>query len=403
MQIARRPILQRLPLSTIFLTTSLRATGPTKMFAQVIVPTYPGRDELRFLWVVHKAVEKLKSDLCLICPSGYWRDVDRIVEEVRSAPPSNYDYLKSRDLSQKLVNTLFRRSVTWPLPDELCTAESAWVHRITQEISDVAKQISDILRSFQNTEAILTWTNCATLRCVSRDLGIRLIHNEVGPLRPPHYKATGYFDFAGVGQSTGAIARWVRFRDERANVPLHSLPELAEMFLSSTSPKPKEVTHHVGVSLQDAEQEDLSGISNAKLIELVRKNFEGPILCRLHPAQDTALEIDDVDLDNSISSIEFISKVEVLVTVNSGIGVEAMLHGKRVYSLGDPPYKYNSCNLGTKSANLGDAESLEWVNWFLFCYLIPFERLFDSAYYRWRLGDPPESEIYFDNYRHWHR
>lgn len=44
-----------------------------------------------------------------------------------------------------------------------------------------------------------------------------------------------------------------------------------------------------------------------------------------------------------------------------------------------------------------------WLNWFVFAYLIPFERLFDASYYRWRLSEPSENEIYLSNYDYWRK
>ena len=64
------------------------------------------------------------------------------------------------------------------------------------------KYIKQIIDKYDDIKAILSWCNCPSLQNIADKLGIKVIYNEVGALRPPFYNYMAYFDFSGVNGNT---------------------------------------------------------------------------------------------------------------------------------------------------------------------------------------------------------
>jgi hypothetical protein len=372
------------------------------MFTQILNPADRGGADLRFLWVAYKAISALRDELFLISPEAYWSRIDEITASVRASPPSDYDYLKTLDISQSLVDRLLKFSVVWPYDQLDADPKLMQAQLLGQHFPSVVEQITSAINERGGAEALLAWANCETLSQVALQMALPIIYNEVGPLRPPQYKATAYFDFSGVGKSTQALIRWEQFVAEQNEIQVHDLPSLRDIFSFRREGKfSGSRKYAVGVSLQDNEQEVLGGFTNETIMNIVTSKFDGPILVRTHPAQTNLPDGLCCDVDTSVSSSEFLTKIDSLVTVNSGIGFEAMLQSVPVYALGEPPYKFNTWSLETKKPLNDPSSSLMWMNWFSFCYLIPFNLLFNAPYYRWRISGPTEREIYEKHYSLW--
>lgn len=365
------------------------------------MPSNDSSDDLKFLWVMFKAVQSMKSSLKLVCPEQYYLNIDEMVAAIKSSPPSLYDYLKSYDLSQALIDQLPKASICWP-PGNHRSDPLLWSNRVKNEIPDVIDAICGELDGWGAGDALMTWSNCASLTAASRYLNIPIIHNEVGPLRPPHYKATAYFDFIGVNRSTSALDRWMQFRRCNYNVVQYSNEEIISILSSYSCVPSKYPFYPTGIALQDIEQERLSGVSNEALIEWTKERLEGPYLLRHHPSHQSVMRDPRFAYDDSSSAAEFVGRINTLVTVDSGIGFEAILLGKRVYALGDPPYKPGTYDQNDRPCIQSKDELRTWINWFVFGYLMPFDCLFKPEYYKWRLTQPSELEIYSFNQEYWH-
>jgi hypothetical protein len=89
--------------------------------------------------------------------------------------------------------------------------------------------------------------------------------------------------------------------------------------------------------------------------------------------------------------LDFILDCETTASLISGAGMEAMLLGRKAVTLLPCPSYYAS---GHDLEDGGKCAGEDYLSFFCFGYLIPFELLLDVDYFRWRLSMPSEREIY---------
>ncbi|MCL6655201.1 hypothetical protein A6R70_23265 [Agrobacterium rubi] len=364
------------------------------------------------MWVVLKAISRLRSDLTVAAPQLYFDTFRSIASSISRNPVDGaYEYLATRDVSIHEFEAIQKIGLPEGLFDELLAKHLgpgiAWRKSIDVATPKVVAFLEEAAIQAEPLEAILLWTNSASVREWAKNAGVPTIHNEVGPLRPPHYRATAYFDFSGVNGRTEADIRWVKFLAEDSSVPVLDRTALLKLFSSGEafSDPSLEHKHPVGVALQVPGDSNLiafgNGFSNYEAIQTALHWFPGQPLVRPHPAQAETVEHLDVTWDRGTSVSDFFNSVDAVLTVNSSVGFEALLHGKPSYILGESPFSLASWHLPELKPKLKPDMLLRWLNWFLFAYLIPFEKLFDVDYYRWRLTNPSEAEIYVRNLRTW--
>ncbi len=385
------------------------------MFCQFILPFDVRGDRFTYEWMMYKAIDS-KIDLCLLAPEHYWTDIE---ERKLSGSWATLEYIEDYfrykapspdQISQIQKIPLLSEGIS-ELEQDLIGPNLVWAHTITQRIPSLERHIRSLLEPHLPLEAILIWTNCASVTAVAADLGIKVIHNELGPLRPPRFQFTAYFDFEGVNGRTSASTRWQAFLDEKCTVPIMGYDELDQLFSNASHQKPdfsndrNDKDYDVGVALQCPDDSNMlafsNGFSNYEAIVTALRYFTGRTIVRPHPARAARFDGIPVTWDASATSSEFLDKINAVITVNSSVGFEALLRNNPAYILGESSFKDGSWNIFTKTPPMERDLLLRWVNWFLFGYLIPFDRLFNQKYYRWRLKLPSELDIYTDNFRYW--
>ena len=267
-------------------------------------------------------------------------------------------------------------------------------------LREALEKIFEKMCRTQTPDAVLTWCHCPSLKLAAAKFGIPVIHNELGPLRPPHYQSTIYFDFKGVNGFTSAEEQMLQFAREAAGDfrPL-SLEELREMLI--VAPEKRDAGKQVpcykaGAALQVEDDSNLlafaKGMSNFELIFAARKGLRPEqILVRQHP-HGHARYSDKLGVpDRSADSIEFLSRCEQVFTTNSSVAFECLLQDKPVAIFGESPAASLSYE---RRLALSAEERLLRLNWLFVGYLVPAARLFDIDYYRWRLTNPSLREIY---------
>jgi hypothetical protein len=381
------------------------------MFVQFVVPFDVRNDPSTYEWVVYHAVSRL-TDVALLMPSVYWTEADRRKATgswatlpnterffgYNTPSAADFDRLVKLPLSHDLLNDVASRFIGPNL---------IWAHTIRERIPALEAEIGAALEAAGNVEALLLWTNCASAKAAARRLGIPTIHNELGPLRPPFYRSTAYFDFEGVNGDTDATRRWHAFLEEAENVPTLARDELQDLFMRE-KPKPLSVvskTHELGIALQCPDDSNMmsfsNGFTNYEAVATGQRYFPGSTLVRPHPQRPEQFGGFAVDWDTTDSPLEFLKRVGSLLTVNSSLGFEAMLAGKPSFVLGDASFKTGSWDIVSRRPPMSDSEMVRWLNWFAFGYLIPFDRVFDREYYRWRLCQPSETDTYMRNFEFW--
>jgi hypothetical protein len=283
---------------------------------------------------------------------------------------------------------------------------------MTNRFEKFEKEITRILNLLigQNTvEALLTWCNIMSLSAVAASKDIPVIHNELGAFRKPCYHATAYFDFKGVNGNTEAAFRFNRFLNEttKHSVPILSKEELRALYLlKPVDVESKLQAFEIGIPLQVEDDTNIIAFSQGWDNQLLIKNVSAiygrkRTLIRRHPAGLYKYDETHGVMDNSPDSISFLHRCKRIATINSSVGLEAMLFDHETYILGDSPFAFAAENkLGSLSSTPNLERRLLILNFLLFGYLIPYEYLYEPEYFRWRLGRPPETEIYEFNLRY---
>jgi tetratricopeptide (TPR) repeat protein len=269
-------------------------------------------------------------------------------------------------------------------------------------LRDALEKILAEICQARKPEAVLSWCHAPSLKRAVANLGIPIIHNELGPLRSPLYQGTVYFDFKGVNGFTSAADEMNRFAQESRGwkefTPL-SLEELRELLIlapDNRSVGKKQPAFRAGAALQVEDDSNLlafgRGMSNFQLIFAARKGISpAELLVRQHPAGH-ALYSDKLGTpDHSRDSIEFISRCEHIFTTNSSIALESLLQERPVTIFGDSPAAALSHE---RLTGMSPEKRLLCLNWLFIGHLVPARFLFDREYYAWRLGHPSLREIY---------
>ncbi|MGL5525031.1 MAG: GT99 family glycosyltransferase N-terminal domain-containing protein [Aeromonas veronii] len=240
-------------------------------------------------------------------------------------------------------------------------------------------------------EAIVTICNVASLEAVCAARGIPVIHIELGPLRGPLYRETGYVDFRGVNGNSESAQRYSLCDDWQLSLTTR---ELLHFFL--THPEtcqnlPAQTTYECGAVLQVEDDSNLvaygNGMSNLALLAAVRQKVAANcLLVRAHPGSPFALKDAQINLDKSPNSLYFVALCRQILTINSSVGLEALLLDKSLTVWGD-----NSYNFILEADD--EAERLRRLSFYLFGYLVPFSLQLKPAYLRFRLGQPEQHDI----------
>lgn len=231
-------------------------------------------------------------------------------------------------------------------------------------------------------EALATWSNCPSLNAVARSRNIPVVNLELGPLRWPAYRQTAYLDFKGVNGNTEAEERY-----RASSFSFDGSRDQLRRFFILEEDRPRSLRGNaIGLALQVEDDSNLiafgNGFDNQSLIAFARLHFAAEsVLARPHPGSLFDLKDSGFTVDRSPSSIDFIMRCAQIITVNSSVGLEAVLQGTPVTVLGDCSYAYIS-------HAESESEIVSRLAYYLFAYLVPMDLIYDVGYLRWRLERP---------------
>lgn len=366
-----------------------------------------------YLWVMYKQMCHFgPDDLVFVCPSDYLLppevhlaqgrgDIGRVhqaqsafslptVEQLRS-----YRAIQLPDIAIDPASRInaFREQLTQLIPVLIQQLREAFVQLDTQE----------------PIEAILCWCNCPSLDHVAKSLGIPVIYNELGALRGPEYHWTAYFDFRGVNGGTEADERFAHLQAESIPESMTYDREQLRALLAASDNKPPmddpKTKFDAGVALQVGIDSNIVAFNRewtmTKLCREAGRRWP-MLLVRPHPQGNHDVAEVDATLDDSLLVSHFLERCKRLLTINSSVALEAMLAGIPSYVLGDAPTAFAARkSLDDDRDPLSNADMCLALNFLVLGYLIPYELLFDAAYYRWRLTHPRELEILNCHQSYW--
>ncbi|MFA5139863.1 MAG: hypothetical protein WC728_11585 [Elusimicrobiota bacterium] len=391
------------------------------LFISYLWPYGPRDIEAPHLWVFYKQLSDLDgAEIVFIGTGEYFRDPAYYVGQNRwevqedalrhleYSLPSAQDIGSARRI--QLPSGLFER-----LDARFGSREQAAKALLTQRFEELEVELDKAFTEIGRTakpEAVLTWCNSPSLNQVAAAHGLRVIHNELGPLRRPYFSNTAYFDFSGVNGNTEAERRFLRFksglRDEGLALSKRELLELLlEAPYAHLAASAKQPSYEIGLPLQIEDDSNILAFSNGfdsrRLIDKARGLFKGSeVLVRRHPGGLRDYKDEAAVMDGSPNSMEFVLSCRRIATINSSVGWESLLFDRETAIFGDSPAAFLAHRgLGPENEGKRIEDEILGLNFLIFGYLMPYEFLFDADYYRWRLSSPSERAI-FDLHRACH-
>jgi hypothetical protein len=259
----------------------------------------------------------------------------------------------------------------------------------------------DAISGKSKISAVFSPINCPSLATVVEKRNIPIIYFEMGPLRSPEYIDLAYFDFQGLNENSEFDKRYDRFlRKFPEFSPSHEgFKLIRQRYLKGDQWSERldnsSVKFDVGVPLQVEDDTNLlasgRGFNNQMLITYSRLKFPGKRMSyRAHPGSLFEIKIKEnacISEENAcISGTDFVFSCDSILTINSSLGFESLLWGKKTYILGNSPY--------SSIASLPDqVERERSLCFYLTNYLVPFESLFSREYMEFRLSNPSEPDI----------
>lgn len=366
------------------------------MIAAFLLP-YPVRGHRApYLWVYYRLLSSVAEPMLVIAGEDYVRDPSAWRDEGRwELVPGNAHRLGYRIPDAASLAAHEHRFLPAALFDTLLAEAHgnpiAVFRRLLRErIAAVEAGFEAIFSARgRDLEMILTWCNCPSLTAAARRHHIPVVHLEMGPLRWPQYRPTAYLDFSGVNGNTEAARRY-QASGLAAEAGL-DVAGLRRFFLVGDGPQPSVPEADLGVVFQVEDDSNLLAFSNgydnhALLVAAHLRVPTGRVLVRTHPGSLYALKPGWYEVDDSPDSPRFIRRCRKILTINSSLGVEAMLLDTPVEIMGDCAHRFilDAADERERAARLA---------FYLFAYLVPMDLIYEPDYLRYRLSRPTEREI----------
>ena len=256
----------------------------------------------------------------------------------------------------------------------------------------------------ERIEGVLCSLECfGCIRKVCREENIPLYSYSFSAIRKPHgYRQTLYFAHPnGVfWESHDAEERCRKFlADNNTNIPVFSNREILAIIGKERNLTLLQLINH---------QPDCELARCNELHAIIPHNFESSkyvdddmmyegdklfgrdnARVRTHAMQLVYKHLNNFEIHNDPAS--FILSCKRLVAIQSQIMLKGLLWKRPVIS---PKYIMDFsflCNSDYLSTDIADIKGL---NFYLFCYLIPGDLMFSDAYWKWRMTNPSDYEIY---------
>lgn len=367
------------------------------MFA-VFLPPYPFRGvKAPYLWLFLKYLHCSNEKILFITSPDYVEVINDETQHSRwefdtaSMASLGYSLPDEQSLArheyQYLDHALYETMLAQHHHDPI----KSFTTFLTESISELENELFSLLTKeiIQRVDAFVSICNCPSLEKVARALNKEVIHLEIGPLRAPMYRNTAYLDFTGVNGNTEARARYESCQTE-IDITC-SMNDLHRYFLEAISLPSSSENQVAGIVLQVEDDSNIIAYShdftNISLISYVRQQHAlENILVRAHPGSLFRLRDDIFSIDASANSLEFIQKCHSIYTINSSVGLEALLCEKKTNILGD-------CSYAFVAEEASGPNRVNAMAFYLFAYLVPFELIFNLEYLRFRLDHPAELDI----------
>jgi len=380
------------------------------MYISFLLPYNIRHTKAPFLWIFYKQLSSFQIDqVHYIANKDYFNSPKKYYDRDELSYPllQRYNYeIPTQKTMDNLNKTIIPDSIFNLLQSKYSSYMQIYRYLLTTRYAPLERELDKIILSLisNNTiDAILSWCNMPSLQAVANKYNLKIIYNELGPIRKGEVFSIdlSYFDFCGVNGMTEAKNRYFRHKNNNTKNILSNEEILTLIVQDDYLPdvlKEVKPTYEVGIVLQVEDDSNIlaysNGLNNYDLISIVRNNFKKEdILIRPHPGGH--LQYNNLGvIDDSKTSIEFIKKCKRIVTINSSVAIESILLNKPTYILGDSPLSflaYNQFDIKLEKFPIEDIQ--EKLNFIIFNYLVPNDFIFSDVYYKFRLSNPTEEEI----------
>lgn len=374
------------------------------MFVSFLYPFRLRNRAASYLWVAYKQVTDLApEDVCFVCSEDYYADPAIYARHGRfecSWPENPELGFRVPDLAtlEAYEHHFVPRQIYRRLKERFVADSLVWLHlirEVDEELTEFLLHAIDRIAKAHEVEALLTWCNFASVEEAGRRARIPVIHNELGPLRAPWYNPLGYFDFSGVNGHTEAEQRFRAYVQLPDKAPPLEREKLLNLFaatpLFSHGWEPE---FELGIPLQVEDDSNVlaygRGFDLPLVVQYAQEATDADrILIRPHPGAYYGGQVKRLAADASPTSMDFVRRCRRLLTLNSSVAVEAMLSGVPTTILGESPAGF-AAGRSLAAARQATAEDLDFL---LLVYFVPYEVVFRSDYFRWRLTGPDEVAI----------
>ena len=238
-------------------------------------------------------------------------------------------------------------------------------------------------------EAVLCFYCPASLKKIADIRNIPVIFNERTSFRPPLFISMGYFD-TKESYGTGELeTRYNRFKNELPNssAVLFERKEILSIFMTSYGLNYLEYVDKIKPVKE-------LGICNVDpgILTLIDGLFSNNELYHTALKKYLPENIAFRNRSDRQSAFEFILSCKRIASVHSNMSFDTMLLGRISCSYGASPFAFMA-NKGIEDENVKITD-IDFINFVVFGYFVPWNLLRNEEYIRWRLSKPSEIDIY---------
>lgn len=318
----------------------------------------------------------------------------------------NYELPVDEDLG-KIKKCSIPQAMEDKLVEETGSFNNAMAFALKNRWTDLEnlldKYFSEIKKeSKEKIEAVITLCWYPSLENAAKKHNIPVISIEQGLFREPAYLKTAYFSFVNLYDDEKEIEeRYNNFKKTSRNLPVLSRKEILSLFLNDEYLG--YLNHYdmiprceLGIILGYATwmiHMCETFFNDEELVYRAATSY-GQFIARRHPG-DPARATYPFFIktpDNSANTIEFILRCKRIASLGSNVSLESAYWNRS-------PYTALKC-----SSSYGQKHDIEdkeeysidvlYLNFFAFCFLIPYSKMMDPEYIMWRLSKPSEAEIF---------
>lgn len=371
-----------------------------------------------YSWVFYRFVDFLKNgNGFVIANEQYYSFVDQEKKDYYAANCRDMEYTFPENSD---VQASQKYQISNLEMDRLIAKYETPYQMIKQMVVERDEDFEDLLSSrldaiesdsHQKVDAILLWVGLKSVYKIAEKRNIKVILLELSTIRKPTYNTIlGYFTFQDKYDNRGCKDDYNQFvREYDANpFPLLSRKELISFFVSTgelycldalSNPEPFDLGISPGIE-HDFFFENFTNEPITQTLKKAKILFDDDkVSVRFHPRHRWNLPVKKWSIDDSRNSLEWITKCRRIVTSTSNVGFEALLFGKTAYVLTDyMPYSFITANHLDYIED--EVVSVEFLNYMLFSYFVPWKLMFDMEYIRWRLSNPSPVERFQRHYEY---